>query len=513
VTGVTHSSAAHRRTRPAVLGLAATLSVPVLLALTTGLPTPANAAGTARHEVYPVPPGGVYTIHGRGNGHGHGMSQWGAYGAVKVDHLSMNQVLHFYYPHTTLATKSTQRTIRVLLSATDASGRGYVQVKPALGLSVTPSGGKTLVLARKTAKKKAIAGWRLQKQGSSVLLRESVSGTWHTVKTFGSGATISDTAEQIPVVTPSGPISYRGSVVAEIESGAMEAVNDVNVEQYLYSVVPAEMSSSWPTAALQAQAVASRSYARHGLNNPKASWYDVDGDTRDQAYGGVGIETARTTNAVNATAGETIVDGHNRAIMAQYASADGGWTVSGGVSYLPSEADPYDGAIPNTDHAWTRSVAASTLEAAYPKLGKLEDIDITGRDGDGLWGGRVTELTLVGSHSSVQLSGSALQATLGFGSTWFRPTPLPAAPAQLSAKAKGSTVTITWQAPHSVSGASPVSGYLVTLAPGKHSAKVSAKVLTESVAKLAAGTYTVRVAALSKAGTGPTASTTVTVGK
>ena len=63
------------------------------------------------------------------------MSQWGAYGAAKVAHMSSNQILHFYYPHTTLATRSTARTIRVLLTAADASARGYLQVNPATGLA------------------------------------------------------------------------------------------------------------------------------------------------------------------------------------------------------------------------------------------------------------------------------------------------------------------------------------------------------------------------------------------
>jgi hypothetical protein len=76
----------------------------------------AYRAGTSRDEVYPTPADAVFVVHGRGSGHGHGMSQWGAYGAAKVAHLSANQILHFYYPHTTLATRSTTRTIRVLLS-------------------------------------------------------------------------------------------------------------------------------------------------------------------------------------------------------------------------------------------------------------------------------------------------------------------------------------------------------------------------------------------------------------
>jgi stage II sporulation protein D len=504
VTGVT------KQTRPRLRGLAALLVV-AGLAIVPAAVRAQPARAVAEHEIYPVPPSGVYLIHGRGNGHGHGMSQWGAYGAAKVAHLSTNQILHFYYPHTTLATKSTMRTIRVLLTAADASGRGYLQLNPALGLTVTPIGGKPLKLPTKTSTHHAITGWRLRMSGASILLRAH-GAAWHTLTTFGTRVRVTDTAAQIPVVTPDGDVSYRGSILGEIESGSMEAVNVVKLELYLLSVIPAEMPSSWPEVALQAQAVAARTYARHGIAHPKASWYDLDGDTRDQAYGGVGVETARTTKAIHATAGEVIVNSKGRAVLAQYASADGGYTVSGGVSYLPAKPDPYDGAIPNSDHAWTRSVSASRIVAAYPQLGALKSIEITGRDGHGLWGGRVTTLTLMGSKVDVALSGVQLQFALGFGSPWFRPTPLPAAPSALKAKSSGQTVTATWKAPKSVKGASAVTGYTVTLSPGGHTQKLAASVLTASVASLAAGTYTVTVVARSKAGRGPPATKTVTVG-
>ena len=156
----------------------------------------------------------------------------------------------------------------------------------------------------------------------------------------------------------------------------------------------------------------------------RPSWYDVDGDTRDQAYGGVGVEDRRTTEAIEATAGEVIVDSTGHAIFAQYASADGGWTVSGGESLPPGEGRPVRrrGAQhrPRLDEV---GVGCSTIAAAYPKLGTLSDIEITGRDGHGAWGGRVTTLKLVGSKATVALSGTDLQSTLGFGSPWFRPTP------------------------------------------------------------------------------------------
>jgi hypothetical protein len=196
-------------------------------------------------------------------------------------------------------------------------------------------------------------------------------------------------------------------------------------------------------------------------------------------------------------------------ILAQYASADGGWTVSGGVGYLPAERDPYDGLVPNDAHAWTTTVAVKSLQATYPQVGTLRDITITGRDGHGRWGGRVTALTLEGSASSVNLSGTDLQFALGLRSPWFRPVPPPAAPDRLKAKAVGRTVRVSWRPPSSVKGAAKVTGYRVRLTPGHHRQRLPASARHASVRKLPAGTYTVTVVARSDAGAGPPASVVV----
>jgi SpoIID/LytB domain protein len=491
------------------------LGLPALLVLVTlGVvgAAPAAGAGVARHEVYPVPPSGTYTFHGHGFGHGHGMSQWGAYGAAKVAHLSTNQILNFYYPSTTLGTRTTGRLIRVLLSAADASGRGYLQLNPAAGLSVTPFDGATTVLPTANTDGKPVTGWRLAKAGAQVRLLEHAAGAWTAVSTLGSGAIVTDTAAQLPVVEPSGVVSYRGTLTAEVESGALEAVNTVNIELYLRSVVPAEMPSSWTAAALQSQAVAARTYAWHALRYPKASWYDIDGDTRDQAYGGVGVETDRTTNAIAATAGEVIVDGSGSVVLAQYSASDGGWTVSGGTGYLPAHADPYDGMVPNPGHTWTRSVPATQIAAAFPAIGTLTGLVVTGRDNDGAWGGRVNTLTLTGTKRDVLVTGTALQAALGLPSSWFRPTPTPAAPTALKVSVSGSTLRMSWSAPGPVSGAARVSGYRVMLGPGTRRSMLPAATSAAVLTNVGQGGHLVQVVALSAAGAGPPATTTVTVG-
>ncbi len=463
-------------------------------------------------EVYPVPPDGSFTIQGRGFGHGHGLSQWGAYGAAKVGDLSSNQILHFYYPHTTLATNSVTQTVRVLLTAVGAPKKGYLEIDPAPGLTVSSQTGDAAVLPDQTPAGDPIDAWRLRKSGGTLsLLAHSAKGWTVATPDLGALATVSDPDGVIGVVDGTRTIRYRGQLVAQLQSGALQVVDDVLVESYLRSVVPSEMPHTWKAAALQAQAVAARTYAWRAIASPKTAWFDVVGDTRDQAYPGVGAETAKTDRAIHATAGEVIVDSSGAAIFAQYFSADGGWTVSGGQPYLPAKHDPYDGAVPNGSHVWSAKLTASAIEAAYPSIGELRQIVITGRDGHGAWGGRVTALALVGSDGTKTVTGTGFQSALGLRSPWLRPLPAPGPPVAVAATASGRTVTARWKPPKTVAGAAKVTGYRVRLTPGKQVVKTDAATLTASFDHLKARAYTVAVSAKSAAGRGPVASDRATV--
>lgn len=96
---------------------------------------------------------------------------------------------------------------------------------------------------------------------------------------------------------------YRGAVQLITQSGGLLAVNHVDVESYLYSVVGAEMPASWPIEALKAQAIAARSYAIVHIARPASDFYDLGATPRWQAYNGATTETNTTHAAVNATRG------------------------------------------------------------------------------------------------------------------------------------------------------------------------------------------------------------------
>ena len=84
----------------------------------------------------------------------------------------------------------------------------------------------------------------------------------------------------------------------------MQTINEVDLEDYVRGVIPAEMPSSWPTQALEAQAVAARTYATAvGAASPT---FDVYSDTRSQVYGGVSAQTPSGDAAEAATRGEVV---------------------------------------------------------------------------------------------------------------------------------------------------------------------------------------------------------------
>ena len=145
---------------------------------------------------------------------------------------------------------------------------------------------------------------------------------------------------------------YRGEVQLIPTPRGIAAVNIVELEEYLPSVVGKEMSASWPLEALKAQAVAARTYALYKQNTSRSrrSYYDLVNTTQDQVYQGVQAESAKTIAAVQSTQG-VVMTHSGRVIFAAYHACSGGKTknseqVWGGyLPYLRSRTD-FDQGIP-----------------------------------------------------------------------------------------------------------------------------------------------------------------------
>ncbi|MDB4949469.1 MAG: Stage sporulation protein [Gemmatimonadetes bacterium] len=121
---------------------------------------------------------------------------------------------------------------------------------------------------------------------------------------------------------------YRGEVVLQPStSGALTAVNRVDMEAYLLGVVPRELGpvgSQYPEAA-KAQAVAARTFAVKHLGGRSRQGFDVYASTADQVYGGMAAEVPMVSEAVRASRGEILTYG-GTPIEAFYHSTCGGRT-------------------------------------------------------------------------------------------------------------------------------------------------------------------------------------------
>jgi stage II sporulation protein D len=195
-------------------------------------------------------------------------------------------------------------------------------------------------------------------------------------------------------------------------------VKRISLETYVRGVVAAEVSASWPMAALQAQAVASRTYAITA--HAGGSRFDVYPDTRSQVYLGKAAETPRTNTAVAETAGQVVTYEGAPAITYFFAGS-GGHTesVQNAFPGAPPEpwlvgvSDPYDG---GPLHIWTVTLgfASATARLKGLVLGSLKGIEVLKRGSSP----RIVSAYVLGSKGRTLVSGNELAARLGLYDTW-----------------------------------------------------------------------------------------------
>jgi stage II sporulation protein D len=338
----------------------------------------------------------VVVVSGHGWGHGLGLSQWGAYGYAKHA-WTYDRILAHYYSGTTLGPAKVA-TVRVLLVSAKKT-----TLASTVPWAVTDASGRRAALD----------------PGSVVLKATPAIAALPALQppfTF--------TAAQ-PVSVDGAP--YRGKLVVSGDGKLVQVIDTVGLEQYLKGVVPAEMPSNWAPEALKAQAVAARSYALANLT--KGRPFDLYGDTRSQAYGGVKVESPQASAAVDATKGEVVLY-NGKVADTLFFSTSGGRTASAlestgtAVPYLVPVSDPYDTLSPY--HDWGPVVLDAARVAKTLKL-SAPISDVQALNGAS---GRVRTLTVVSNDDSqVTLTGNQVRTALDLRSTWFTPALLELLPA------------------------------------------------------------------------------------
>ena len=218
-------------------------------------------------------------------------------------------------------------------------------------------------------------------------------------------------------------VEVRGTVevvaVSDRSLGAkpgLAVVNEIPVEQYLAGTLSREMYESWGPDALQAQAVASRTYALHQRHTHRKRLWHVAAGTRSQVYGGVAAESPAVLGAVDATRGE-ILTHSGTPILAVFHSSSGGRTASAEEvwgqprDYLVSldVEDEWD----SPDSYWRAPVSRTTLgravAAVAEDVGAIRAVRVTERTGSG----RVARVEIEGEAGTVSMQGRRLRDALG----------------------------------------------------------------------------------------------------
>ncbi|MFB9316791.1 SpoIID/LytB domain-containing protein [Cryptosporangium minutisporangium] len=388
----------------------------------TATPTPAVTTATSTTNSAAVPAAGL-SVYGAGFGHGRGLSQYGAKGAA-TQGLSATQIVNFYYPGAVVAAKGNP-TIRVRLSAIDGGHFTFVPVSGTTvsGIVATAGNGTAVTLPVRT-------GWHVARSGSSYLIQEKVGTAWKTTHTLAAPVTFSGPATLKVNYSAAKSdcrggtsVTFAGSLTALVADNTARYVARMPIDTYLKGVVASEMPSSWPAAALQAQTLAARSYAAAKITPSR--YYDVIDTQANQCWDGALSETAATNAAITATAGKVLTVG-GTVISTEFSSNSGGYTASGGKSYLPAKVDPYSLASGSSTNNWTTVVTPAQLAAIDGAAGltKVTTVTVTKRTGVGRWGGRAETVVLAGTLSTgkaatVSVTGDAFRSKLGLRSTYL----------------------------------------------------------------------------------------------
>lgn len=346
------------------------------------------------------------TLSGSGWGHGKGLSQYGAKGAAEQG-LGTAQILDFYYPGT--QTGQGGGSMRVLITG-DTSSNVVVQHRAKLKVRSVETG-RSWRLKTRGAKR-----WRLTAHGNDTKL--SVKGKrWKKVRIIPGLAEFKATGGAIRLYVPGGSADYRGKIrsIVPTDGQGRDTVNVVSVEKYLRGVVPSEMPSTWHPQAVQAQAVAARTYAIFERDSRGRSVFDVYDTTQSQVYRGVRAEQPGADAAIAATAGQIRTYGGAPAFT-QFSSSNGGWTAPGSQPYQVAQQDPYEAASGNPNNAWSATLADTDIEAQFPGLGDFTDLTLTK---DAAQGGRVTQVVVTGAAGSTTLTGDQFRTRFGLRSTMF----------------------------------------------------------------------------------------------
>jgi stage II sporulation protein D (peptidoglycan lytic transglycosylase) len=272
------------------------------------------------------------------------------------------------------------------------------------------------------------ASLTLRADSEGFVLREKSRGSWEVE------------AEQLQLTARDGQLwtvdgdHFEGSLnVLRSSTGAVTLVEEVSLERYLEGVVPWEIGrpDREALAAVQAQAIAARTYAYAHLGHWKELGFDLRADVGDQVYRGRTGTSAITDEAVRTTRGQVLV-AQGRLIRAYYSSTCGGFSSNladvwdkEGANYLVGGPDRWKGrtaCASSGQFRWTETWSARELgeiiRAKLPgelgrtlepqQIGILQSLKVLARDRSG----RVQRLLIETDRDRFELWGDRIRWVL-----------------------------------------------------------------------------------------------------
>ncbi len=363
------------------------------------------------------------------------MSQYGAYGRAK-DGQSWAQILGHYFTDTTIGAQDANTVVRVLLAS-----------------SYSPTSDSPALIRAQKADSSAAGTWFSETFPTSLNnpfpadsyadMRTNKEGSWTVSVRNADGVLLAAAETEDFLMQPSdgGTLFYmkfrdslrkydlyRGQMrMRATSSTTMQAVNIVQMDDYLKGVVPSEVPALWPKAAVRAQAVAARSYVSFKLRTTNT--WDVKPDSSHQVYGGVNNEHSASTDAVLVTSGKIVVTSSGNVAETLFHAIAGGHTehneyafLSGGkpgtpVSYLRGKPDVDSNGVPfeikhsnPSGFAWVsgeftwQQLSDILAKDSRTDVGLLSDIQFE----RGV-SGRAWKVTVVGPKGTKSVTGGAFK--------------------------------------------------------------------------------------------------------
>lgn len=194
-------------------------------------------------------------------------------------------------------------------------------------------------------------------------------------------------------------------------------INQVDLEEYVKGVVPAEVNSAWHPEMLKVQAVAARTYALYQHMLSASRDYDVAASIQDQVYRGRQGIDARVEQAVESTRG-LVVTHQNAPIYAAFSSTAAGITEdavivwSKDLPYLKGVECPFD--LESPYYQWKTSFKMDTLENNLRQQGFAVGTIATLTPLAYSRAGRVATLRILHSKGELILRGEELRKAVGY---------------------------------------------------------------------------------------------------